>query len=194
MATNSKRDYYEILEVERDADQQAIKQKYRKLALKYHPDRNSGDTESESKFKEISEAYQVLSDPTKRQKYDQFGHQGLNGSGFQPFTGFDEIFESFGDIFGDFFGGARRNRSRAMAGEDLRYDLTIEFMDSVRGVEKEIEVEKLTLCEDMQRQRIPSRIHSDCLSQLRWERSTPRDLKVFLCCPHPAPDVTELDR
>ncbi|MBN1880355.1 molecular chaperone DnaJ [bacterium] len=147
MATNNKRDYYEVLGVERNADQQSIKQTYRKLALKYHPDRNSGDPEAENKFKEISEAYQVLSDPAKRQKYDQFGHQGLNGSGFQPFTGFEEIFESFGDIFGDFFGGSRRNRSRAMAGEDLRYDLQIDFMDAVQGIEKEIEVEKLASCE-----------------------------------------------
>lgn len=147
MATYSKRDYYEILGVERSADQQTIKQTYRKLALKYHPDRNSGDPEAENKFKEISEAYQVLSDPAKRQKYDQFGHQGLNGSGFQPFTGFDEIFESFGDIFGDFFGGSRRNRSRAISGEDLRYDLSIEFMEAVEGVEKEIDIEKLVLCD-----------------------------------------------
>lgn len=147
MATRSKRDYYDILGVDRNADQQSIKQKYRKLALQYHPDRNSGDAEAENKFKEISEAYQVLSDPDKRQRYDQFGHQGLNGSGFQPFTGFDEIFESFGDIFGDFFGTGRRSRSRAMAGEDLRYDLTIDFMEAVNGAEKQIDVEKMSGCE-----------------------------------------------
>jgi len=147
MATNSKRDYYEVLGVDRSADQQTIKQTYRKLALKYHPDRNPGNAEAESQFKGISEAYQVLSDPSKRQKYDQFGHQGLNGSGFQPFTGFDEIFESFGDIFGDFFGGGRRSRSRAVPGDDLRYDITIDFMEAVKGTEKEIDVEKLAQCE-----------------------------------------------
>lgn len=146
MVKGSKRDYYETLGVDRADDQQTIKQKYRKLALKYHPDRNPGDQEAESRFKEISEAYQVLSDPGKRQKYDQFGHQGLDGSGFQPFTGFDDIFESFGDIFGDFFGGSRRGHSRASKGEDLRYDMSIEFMDAIQGLEKEIEVEKLDLC------------------------------------------------
>jgi molecular chaperone DnaJ len=147
MAIHSKRDYYEVLGVERNADQRNIKQKYRKLAFQYHPDRNSGDVAAESKFKEISEAYQVLSDPSKRQKYDQFGHQGLNGSGFQPFTGFDDIFESFGDIFGDFFGGGRRSRSRAAAGQDLRYDLNIDFMDAIKGTEKQIDVQKLEVCE-----------------------------------------------
>ncbi|HPQ38840.1 MAG TPA: molecular chaperone DnaJ [bacterium] len=147
MVTGNKRDYYEILGVDRQADQPTIKQKYRKLALKYHPDRNPGDTEAENQFKEISEAYQVLSDPLKRQKYDQFGHQGLSGNGFQPFTGFDEIFESFGDIFGDFFGGGRRSRSRAMKGDDLRYDLTIDFMEAVQGIDREIEVEKLESCD-----------------------------------------------
>ncbi|MCD4653620.1 molecular chaperone DnaJ [bacterium] len=147
MVTGNKKDYYEVLGIDRNTDQQALKQKYRKLALKYHPDRNPGDKTAESKFKEISEAYQVLSDPAKRQRYDQFGHQGLDGAGFQPFTGFDEIFESFGDIFGDFFGGNRRSRTRMSKGEDLRYDLTIDFMEAVKGVEKEIEVEKLAACE-----------------------------------------------
>jgi molecular chaperone DnaJ len=147
MAGNNKRDYYELLGVDRSSDQQTIKQAYRKLALKYHPDRNPGNTDSENQFKEISEAYQVLSDQGKRQKYDQYGHQGLNGSGFQPFTGFDEIFDSFGDIFGDFFGGGRRSRSRAVAGDDLRYDLTIDFMEAVRGTDKEIDVEKLSHCD-----------------------------------------------
>ncbi|MBN1295603.1 molecular chaperone DnaJ [bacterium] len=147
MVTGNKRDYYSVLGVDRDADQQSIKQIYRKLALKYHPDRNPGNKEAEDRFKEISEAYQVLSDPAKRQKYDQFGHQGLDGSGFQPFTGFDEIFESFGDIFGDFFGGGRRTRSRAVKGDDLRYDLVIDFMDAIKGSEREIEIEKLAFCD-----------------------------------------------
>jgi len=148
MATVNKQDYYEVLGIDRNTDQQTIKQKYRKLALKYHPDRNPDDKAAESKFKQISEAYQVLSDPAKRQRYDQFGHQGLNGSGFQPFTGFDEIFESFGDIFGDFFGGGRRSQNRMSKGEDLRYDLTIDFMEAVKGIEREIDVEKLAACEE----------------------------------------------
>lgn len=147
MATYSKRDYYEILGVERSADQKVIKQKYRKLAFQYHPDRNAGDMEAESKFKEISEAYQILSDPGKRQRYDQFGHQGLSGNGFQQYSGFDEIFESFGDIFGDFFGSGRRSRSRAVPGQDLRYDLSIDFLEAIRGTEKSIDVEKMVLCD-----------------------------------------------
>ena len=143
----TKRDYYEILGVNRDADSQKIKQIYRQLALKFHPDRNPGDKKAEAQFKEISEAYQVLSDPKKRQSYDQFGHQGLSGSGFRPFTGFDEIFESFGDVFGDFFGGGRRGRSYAQRGDDLRYDLTVDFMDAVLGSTKEITIEKLSGCD-----------------------------------------------
>jgi len=147
MADRNKRDYYEVLGVDRGADAQNMKQTYRRLALKYHPDRNPGDNESEAKFKEISEAYQVLSDPEKRQAYDRFGHAGLSGSGFQPFSGFEEIFESFGDIFGDFFGGGQRARSRAQKGEDLRYDITLDFMEAVQGTSQDIEVEKLGICE-----------------------------------------------
>ncbi len=147
MGMSSKSDYYELLGIDRDADSQTIKQAYRKLALKYHPDRNPNDPQSEMKFKEIAEAYQVLSDPEKRQTYDQFGHQGLSGSGFQPFTGFEDIFETFGSIFGDFLGNGPRSQTRARKGDDLRYDLTIEFMEAVLGVTKEIEVEKLNSCE-----------------------------------------------
>ncbi len=147
MNPNQKRDYYEVLGIDRSADAQQIKQAYRKLALKWHPDRNQGDKNAESTFKEISEAYQVLSDPEKRQAYDRFGHQGLSGSGFRPFTGFEEIFESFGDIFGDFFGSSRRGgKGYPQKGEDLRYDLTIDFMEAVQGASKEIEVEKLSAC------------------------------------------------
>jgi len=146
MSSQQKRDYYEGLDVEKGADHQKIKQSYRRLALKYHPDRNPDNKEAEAKFKEISEAYQVLSDSQNRQMYDRFGHQGLSGSGFQPFTGFEEIFESFGDVFGDFFGTGRRTRSYAQKGDDLRYDLTIEFMEAVLGTTKEIDLEKLSTC------------------------------------------------
>ncbi len=144
----NKKDYYELLGVNRNADAQQIKQAYRKLALKYHPDRNAGNPEAEAKFKEISEAYQVLSDARKRSMYDRFGHQGLSGSGFRPMSGFDEIFESFGDVFSDFFGGGRRSQSYAQRGDDLRYDLKIDFMDAVLGCSKEITVEKLGICPD----------------------------------------------
>lgn len=146
MSPVQKRDYYEILSVDRRADHQTIKQAYRRFALKYHPDRNPGSKEAEAKFKEISEAYQVLSDARKREMYDRYGHQGLSGNGFRPFTGFEEIFESFGDIFGDFFGTGRRGRSYAQKGDDLRYDLTIDFMEAVMGVTREIEIEKLGVC------------------------------------------------
>lgn len=149
MNPGSKKDYYEVLGVEKTADPASLKQAYRKLALKFHPDRNPGDKSAEARFKEISEAYQVLSDPEKRQAYDRYGHQGLSGSGFRPFTGFEEIFESFGDIF-DFFGGGRRTRNYAQPGEDLRYDLTIDFLDAVLGSTHEIEIEKLGICQECQ--------------------------------------------
>ena len=96
-----KRDYYEILGVSKNASLQEIKSNYRKLAIQYHPDRNPGSTEAETNFKEAAEAYGVLSDPEKRQLYDQFGHEGLRGSGFSGFSGFEDIFSSFGDIFSD---------------------------------------------------------------------------------------------
>ena len=112
---STKRDYYEILGAQRDASNDDLKSSYRKLALKYHPDRNPGDKAAEEKFKEAAEAYEVLRDPEKRGLYDQFGHAGLEGSGFSGFGGFEDIFSSFGDIFEDFFafGGRRRSGTRA---------------------------------------------------------------------------------
>jgi molecular chaperone DnaJ len=147
----NKRDYYEILEVQRTVGADEIKKAYRKLALKYHPDRNPGDKAAEEKFKEAAEAYEVLSDAEKRQLYDRFGHAGLQQAGFTGFRDFDDIFSSFGDIFEDFFGfGSRRGggRHRPRRGADLRYDLTISFMDAVFGKEIEIEVPRHELCED----------------------------------------------
>lgn len=145
----TKRDYYEVLGVARDADGNQVKAAYRKMALKYHPDRNPGDTEAENKFKEASEAYEVLRDPEKRALYDQYGHQGLEGTGFSGFGGFDDIFSSFGDIFEDFFGfgAGRRGRSRARRGNDLRYDIELDFMDAAFGTETQITVDKLELCD-----------------------------------------------
>ncbi len=147
-----KRDYYEILGVDRGADAAQLKAQYRKVALKYHPDRNPGDKEAEDKFKEASEAYEVLSNPEKRQVYDQLGHRGVEGmrNGHSGgFRDFDDIFSSFGDIFEDFFGfrnSRQGGRSRARRGADLRYDMTIEFMDAAFGKETEIELEKLETC------------------------------------------------
>jgi len=149
MATVSKRDYYEVLSVERGADDQTIKSSYRKLALKYHPDRNPGDQEAEERFKEAAEAYSVLSDSQKRATYDRFGHQGLQGaanSGVNP-----DAFSDFSDIFGDFFGindifGGGRRRTRAQRGDDFRYDLEITFEDMMKGLVAEIQAPRMDMC------------------------------------------------
>ncbi len=144
----TKRDYYEVLGVDRNTGDNDLKAHYRKLALKFHPDRNPGNKEAEEKFKEASEAYEVLRDPQKRNIYDQFGHQGLEGSGFSGFSGFEDIFSSFGGIFEDFFGfsSGRRSRSRAQKGADLRYDLSLSFMEGAFGTETEIDLEKTEVC------------------------------------------------
>lgn len=146
MAT--KRDYYEILGVNRNVTQDELKSSYRKLALKYHPDRNPGNKEAEEKFKEASEAYEVLQDSQKRRIYDQFGHQGLEGSGFSGFSGFEDIFSSFGSIFEDIFGfnTGQRSSTKAQRGSDLRYDLTLDFMQAAFGTETQINVEKMEIC------------------------------------------------
>jgi len=147
-----KRDYYEILGVPRDADQRQIKQAYRRLALQLHPDRNPGNPEAEDRFKEAAEAYDVLSNPEKRELYDRFGHAGLNGQA--GFSGVEDIFSHFGDLFtdffgGDLFGGARRSRPpRPIRGADLRYDLLITFEESIRGTKKKIDLTQLRRCND----------------------------------------------
>lgn len=145
-----KRDYYEVLGVSRDAGDEEIKKAYRKLALKFHPDRNPGDKQAEDSFKEAAEAYEVLRDREKRQIYDRFGHEGLEGRGFQGFSGFDDIFSSFGDIFEDFFGFGARTRSRrprARQGNSLRYDLELTLEEAFFGKEEEIVFEKFDLCQ-----------------------------------------------
>ncbi len=144
----SKRDYYEILEVSRTATDQEIKSSYRKLALKYHPDRNQGDKSAEEKFKQAAEAYAILSDGDKRARYDRFGHAGVSGGaqGFDPsqFTGFEDIFGGLGDIFG--FGGGGR-RGGPQRGADLRYDLEIKFEQSARGAETHIQIPRHETCD-----------------------------------------------
>lgn len=152
MSTVSKRDYYEILGVARTADESALKSAYRKLALKYHPDRNPNNPEAEERFKEAAEAYSVLTDAEKRRLYDTYGHQGLAGAGSANVN--PDIFADFTDIFGDFFGfsdlfgggGGGRRRNRAQRGDDLRYDLEISFEDSIRGLEAEIQVPRAETC------------------------------------------------
>lgn len=144
----SKRDYYEVLGVSRDAGTQDIKSAYRKLAVRFHPDRNPGDAEAEEKFKEAAEAYAVLSDDEKRAHYDRFGHRGPAGAG--GFSGFDpSIFGDFSDILGDLFGfgGGRRRGRRGMPGADLRYNLQIEFEEAVFGKEATLEIPRLEACE-----------------------------------------------
>lgn len=146
-----KRDYYQILGVSRDADDEELKKAYRKQALKYHPDRNPGNKESEESFKEAAEAYEVLRDPQKRRVYDTYGHEGLQGTGFTGFRGFEDVFSSFGDIFQEFFsfgsGGAQRTRTAARPGDDLLYDMTLSFEEAVFGTEKEIEIQTLVACQ-----------------------------------------------
>ena len=144
-----KRDYYDVLGVSRNAGDEEIKRAYRKLALKYHPDRNQGDKEAGEIFKEAAEAYEVLRDGEKRQIYDQFGHQGLEGRGFRGFSGFEDIFSSFGDIFEDFFGfgSSRGQRSRSRQGRSLRYDLELTLQDAFYGIEKEIVFHKIENCQ-----------------------------------------------
>ncbi len=144
----AKRDYYGVLGVERNVADSELKKAYRKLALKFHPDKNPGNRDAEEKFKEAAEAYEVLRDANKRQIYDQYGHQGLEGSGFSGFGGFEDIFSSFGDIFEDFFGfgGGRRSRSHVQRGADLRYDMQLSFMEAAFGTEKKIDVEKAETC------------------------------------------------
>ncbi|MCA1792338.1 MAG: molecular chaperone DnaJ [Desulfotignum sp.] len=146
-----KRDYYEILGVARDADKTILKKAYRKLAIQYHPDKNPDDKQAEDRFKEASEAYEVLTNDNKRHIYDQFGHQGLEGAGHSGPSGFEDIFSSFGDIFEDFFGfgGARGGRgTRVQRGSDLRYNMSIDFMEAAFGTEKTISIPKLTMCDE----------------------------------------------
>ena len=153
----SKRDYYEVLGVSRDVAESALKSAYRKLALKYHPDRNQGSKEAEERFKEAAEAYAVLSDPQKRAAYDRFGHAGLGaqaGAGFDPstFTGFEDIFSGLGDMFGfgDLFGGGGRRRAGPQQGAHLRYDLEISFEEAARGTETTIQFPRAEVCETCQ--------------------------------------------
>ena len=153
----AKKDYYEVLGVGKSASKDEIKSAYRKLALKYHPDRNKGDKASEEKFKEASEAYHVLSDEKRKANYDQFGHaafQGGQGGGFQGFEDFDfssSFSDIFDDFFGDFMGGSsggrgRRSSNRYNKGNDLRYDLTVSLEDAFKGLDKNIQFTNYKKC------------------------------------------------
>ena len=146
----TKRDYYEVLGVEKTVSQDQLSRAYRKLAIKYHPDSNQGDEDAIAMFKEAAEAYEVLNDPQKRARYDQYGHAGVEGSG-GGFQEVGDIFEAFGDIFGgtifeDFFGGGR-TRSRVRRGADIRCDVTLDLEEAARGVKKQVALTRHELCE-----------------------------------------------
>ncbi len=146
----SQRDYYEVLGVSRDASDNDLKKAYRRLAMKYHPDRNPGDEESETTFKEVQQAYEVLRDPKKRAAYDQFGHAGVEGGGAGGggFSAADAFSDIFGDVFGDIFGGGRRGgRTHAFRGADLRYELDLTLEQAVGGDEVDVEVPSRVECE-----------------------------------------------
>lgn len=159
----AKRDYYEVLGVDRSASADEIKKAYRKMAIKYHPDKNPGDKEAEEKFKEAAEAYDVLNNPEKRKRYDQFGHAGFTGTGASSADGFnaggfsmEDIFSQFGDIFGGHFsgfsgfGGSSRGgrTARVQRGSDIRIRVRLSLKEVIHGVEKTIKVNKLVPCPD----------------------------------------------
>jgi len=144
----ARRDYYQVLDVARTATDVEIKKAYRRLAMKFHPDRNPTDHEAEGRFKEVKEAYEVLCDPQKRAAYDQFGHAGVDasrggGQGFDPRDAFGDI---FGEVFGDIFGGGRRNRSGVYRGADLRYELALDLEQAVFGAAANVEFTTLAEC------------------------------------------------
>jgi molecular chaperone DnaJ len=152
----TKRDYYEVLGLEKGAGEDEIKKAYRKQAVRFHPDKNPGDKAAEEKFKEVGEAYEVLSDPQKRAAYDQYGHAAFDrraGGGFGRTGGFHDPFDVFREVFGggsifeDFFGGARQDPSGPQRGEDLRYDMELLFAEAAHGCEKEITVTKPETCD-----------------------------------------------
>ena len=150
-----KRDYYEVLGVVKTASDKEIAAAYRKLAIQYHPDKNPGNEEAVTRFKECAEAFEVLSDGDKRSRYDRYGHAGVEGPGGAPhFTDVNDVFEAFGDIFGeglfgDLFGGGRRGRGRrARRGSDVRADVTLDLLEAARGTTKKMRFERLERCDE----------------------------------------------
>ena len=183
------RDYYEILEVTKEASLEEIKRSYRKLAKKYHPDLNPNNSEAEKKFKEINEAYEVLSDEEKRARYDRYGHDGVNQQG-TDFGGFGDIFDDLFDIFGGGFSRGFNNKQRGPErGTDLRYDLKLEFREAVFGVQKEISVKRMEECSECKGTGAkPGTSKTTCkkckgTGELRYNQQTPfgRFVRVMPC-------------
>src|SRR5690554_262160 len=155
---STKRDYYEILDIAKSASAEEIKKAYRKMAIKYHPDKNPGDKEAEEKFKEAAEAYDVLRDSNKKARYDQFGHAGMGANGAGGFSGggfsMDDIFSQFGDIFGGHFGGfggfgsqgGGRGGRRVSRGSDIRIRVKLDLKEVAHGVEKKVKINKQVHC------------------------------------------------
>jgi len=145
---SSKRDYYEILGVAKEADGEEIKRAYRKLAMQYHPDRTMGDPDGEEKFKEAAEAYEVLRDPEKRRRYDRYGHAGLEGMNIPHFNNAQSVFDIFGDLFGGIFGEQRGGRHGPQPGRDLQMAIEIELAEAYRGVTKSVTIPREENCPD----------------------------------------------
>jgi molecular chaperone DnaJ len=142
---SGKRCYYEILGVAREADEESLKKAYRKLAMQYHPDRNPGDTEADARFKEAAEAFDVLRDPQKRQRYDRYGHAGLEGVPGHNFASADNVMDLFGELFGDLFGGGRRRRGPRQ-GNDLQVAFEIDLVEAYRGTRRELRIPRQERC------------------------------------------------
>ena len=189
----AKRDYYEILGVTKGAPRDEIKKAYRQLAIKYHPDRNPGSKDAEEKFKEATEAYEILADDRKRHAYDQYGFAGVNGMGQPTAQDFSTIFQGFEDIFGDFsgffdsfFGGAggsrRRSSSRSYGqqGSDLRYDMEIGFLEAAFGAKKEVSYARAEHCETCGGTGADKGTGQEALPHLRRLGAGPQELGVLL--------------
>src|SRR5262245_7735163 len=144
----AKRDYYEVLGVARDVDEDGLKKAYRKLAMQFHPDRNPGDAEADAKFKEAAEAFEILRDPQKRARYDRYGHAGLDGVPGHNFRDAQSVFDIFGDMFGDLFGGHRRRGPRP--GSDLQVMIEVDLVEAYRGTKRTLKIPRQERCHDCQ--------------------------------------------
>ena len=186
----SKRDYYDVLGVSKNASEGEIKKAYRKLAIKFHPDKNPGDKNAEEKFKEAAEAYEVLSNPEKKQRYDQFGHAGMKGNagGFGGGMNMEDIFSQFGDIFGgggggfeSFFGGGGRGGRRRVKGSNLRIRIKLNLKEVANGVDKKIKVQKLVQADGVTFKTCPNcggsgqitRVSNTILGQMQTQSTCP---------------------